>query len=233
MTCIGGGRAWAYLGAALGGLVSIGANTAHSYVPPSGAPADWRPPAGAVVGAVFWPIALFVTIEIFARTSWPSARRWLSVRLIGLVPVALVAAAVSYSHLSGLLAYYGEDRLTVLIGPLAVDGLMVMSSAAILATMPERAGTAGEPASEGIYERPPERVLEPTKKRGLSARKRAARKRTEEQLLAEAYALNQAAFAEKGAPVSKRALMSALHVGQPTADRIHAALVQVDRQPSG
>lgn len=31
------GRAWAYLGAALGSLVSIGANTAHSYLSPSGA----------------------------------------------------------------------------------------------------------------------------------------------------------------------------------------------------
>jgi hypothetical protein len=29
---------------------------------------------------------------------------------------------VSYRHLSGLLAFYGEDPLTVLIGPLAADG---------------------------------------------------------------------------------------------------------------
>jgi hypothetical protein len=104
---------------------------------------------GGVVGAVFWPVALFVAIEILARTSWPSERRWLFVRWAGLLPVAVVAATVSYNHLSGLLAHYGEDRLTVLIGPLAVDGLMVMSSAAIIATMPEPSETAGESPSEG------------------------------------------------------------------------------------
>ena len=32
------GRAWAYVGAVLGGAVSVAANVAHSYVPPDGAP---------------------------------------------------------------------------------------------------------------------------------------------------------------------------------------------------
>lgn len=31
------GRVWAYVGAVLGGTVSIAANVAHSYVPPDGA----------------------------------------------------------------------------------------------------------------------------------------------------------------------------------------------------
>lgn len=145
------GRAWGYLGAALGGLVSIGANTAHSYVPPAGASGPWRPPIGAVVGAVFWPVALFFAIEILARTPWPAGKRWIAVRFVGLVPVAVVAAIVSYNHLSGLLAHYGEDRLTTVIGPLAVDGLMVMSSAAVIATTPRRTAdalSAVEPAPD-------------------------------------------------------------------------------------
>ena len=71
------GRRWAYLGAALGGTVSIAANIAHSYVPPTGATAeDWSPRAGAVVGAVFWPVALFVATEILTRVAWPSGRAW-------------------------------------------------------------------------------------------------------------------------------------------------------------
>ena len=37
------GRRWAYLGAALGGTVSIAANIAHSYVPPTDAGAGWSP----------------------------------------------------------------------------------------------------------------------------------------------------------------------------------------------
>jgi hypothetical protein len=133
---------WGYAGAVLGGLVSIAANTAHSFVAPPGAGAHWSPPTGAVIGAVFWPIALFIAIEILARTAWPHGKRWALVRFVGLLPVAIVAAVVSYNHLSGLLAHYGEDRLTVVIGPLAVDGLMVMSSAAVMATAAKRRAAA-------------------------------------------------------------------------------------------
>jgi uncharacterized protein DUF2637 len=132
-------RGWAYTGAILGGGVSIAANIAHSYVPP----ADWTPTQpgrqyspqlGAVIGAVVWPLALFVAVEILARTPWPAGWRWIVLRGLGLVPVALVAAFVSYRHLSGLLVYYHEDPLTAALGPLAVDGLMVMATAALLVT---------------------------------------------------------------------------------------------------
>lgn len=128
------GRGWAYIGAALGGTVSIAANVAHSYVPPTGAPGDWSPQTGAVVGAIFWPVALFVATEILARVAWPSGRGWAAMRFGGLLPVALVAAFVSYKHLAGLLDFYGEDALTAMLGPLAVDGLMVMATGALLAT---------------------------------------------------------------------------------------------------
>jgi hypothetical protein len=128
------GRAWAYLGAGLGGAVSIAANVAHSYVPPTTATPDWTPPIGAVIGAVFWPIALVVAIEILARVAWPTGTRWIIVRYLGLLPVAAVAAVVSYRHMSGLLTWYGEDTITALFGPLAVDGLMVMATGALIAT---------------------------------------------------------------------------------------------------
>jgi hypothetical protein len=138
------GRTWAYGGALLGGAVSIAANVAHSYVPPAGTDPGWAPHAGAVVGAVFWPVALFVAIEILARTPWPSTARWTALRFAGLLPVAVVAAVVSYRHLSGLLAFYREDSLTATIGPLAVDGLMVMATGALIATAAHRADGAAE-----------------------------------------------------------------------------------------
>jgi hypothetical protein len=173
------GRGWAYFGAILGGAVSIAANVAHSYVPPSpheGAPpvpADWTPQPGAVVGAIFWPVALFVAVEILARVAWPSGRRWSALRFGGLVPVATVAAIVSYKHLSGLLTFYGEDALTAMIGPLAVDGLMVMATGALLATgirahatpvpeaVPVPAAEVIEPASPTVPETTPAPVIEP------------------------------------------------------------------------
>jgi hypothetical protein len=140
-TRIGAGRGWAYAGILLGGAVSIAANVAHSFVPPTGAAATWHPHAGAVAFAVVWPVFLFVAIEILARTPWRAGIRWWLLRCGGLLPVAAVAAVVSYRHLSGLLAFYGEDQLTVAIGPLAVDGLMVMATGALIATAVHRAGT--------------------------------------------------------------------------------------------
>ncbi len=130
----GSGRCWAYIGAALGGCVSIAANIAHSYVPPQGATQGWSPDGGAVIGAVFWPVALFVATEILTRVAWPSGRVWQLLRWAGIVPVAAVAALVSYRHLSGLLAFYGEEPIVCVLGPLAIDGLMVMATGAILAT---------------------------------------------------------------------------------------------------
>ena len=136
------GRGWAYAGAILGGAVSIAANVAHSYVPPAGASASWTPHGGSVVGAVVWPVFLLVAVEILARVAWPEGLGWTLLRFGGLLPVAAVAALVSYRHMSGLLEFYGEDPLTTTLGPLAVDGLMVMATGALIATSRSRVAVA-------------------------------------------------------------------------------------------
>jgi hypothetical protein len=128
------GRFWAYVGSTLGATVSIAANIAHSYVPPEKAPADWVPQPGAVVGAIVWPVFLFIAVEILARVAWPDGVTWQLLRWAGITPVAFVAALVSYRHLSALLAYYSEESLVSILGPLAVDGLMVMATGALIAT---------------------------------------------------------------------------------------------------
>jgi hypothetical protein len=126
------GRAWAYLGAVLGGSVSVAANIAHCYIPPTGAPSGWTPQTGAVALSALWPVMVLVAVEILGRVAWPAGWRWWVLRWGGLTPVTAVAAVVSYRHLSGLLASYGEDAVVAVIGPLAIDGLMVISSAALL-----------------------------------------------------------------------------------------------------
>jgi hypothetical protein len=145
------GRRWAYVGTVVGAAVSILANIGHSYVPPERAPADWQPYAGAVAFAIFWPVALLIALEVLARTLWPVKGQprcgWgVMVRLLGLPPVALVAAVVSYRHMSGLLNWYGEDSITVAIGPLGVDGLMIMSAGALILTRVAVAVEVAEPA---------------------------------------------------------------------------------------
>lgn len=138
------GRVWAYTGLVLGAAVSVAANVAHSYVPPADlAPGQtWAPEPGAVLGATFWPLALLASSEILIRTNWPTGWRWIALRAAGLLPVAAVAAVVSYLHLHGLLLHYRESPVTAAIGPLSVDGLMVMATGALLATSPTRTGTS-------------------------------------------------------------------------------------------
>lgn len=151
-------RGWSYLGLVLGGLVSVAANIAHSFIAPEGAPDNWKPEPGAVVSSIVWPLFLFIAIEILARTPWPTGWGWNVLRWVGLPPVALVAAFVSYRHLSGLLDHYNEETLVVWFGPLAVDGLMLMATTALLATKhtrstelvpaPAPATTAEAPSSD-------------------------------------------------------------------------------------
>ena len=128
------GRTWAKGGATAGAAISVAANIAHSYIPPAGAPAEWSPKFGAVLSAVIWPVALFVAIEVLARSEWPSRWYWWLIRVGGLLPIIAVAAVVSYQHLSGLLRYYGEGQFTQTFGPVAIDGLMVICTAALVAS---------------------------------------------------------------------------------------------------
>ena len=144
------GRLWAYGGVALGAIGSIAANIAHSYVPPTGASPGWHPEPGSVIAAGFWPIALLVAVEVLVRIDWPA--EWLigAIRFVGVGLVALVAAVVSYRHLSGLLHHYREDPLTVAIGPLAIDGLMLVRAAALLVTRPRSVAVVADPIVAAI-----------------------------------------------------------------------------------
>lgn len=126
----------------MGATVSVAANIAHSYIAPEDAPRGWQPERGQVIGAAIWPLALAISSEVLARTTW--GRRGRLIGSAGVALVAAVAAVVSYIHLSGLLAHWGEATITVIIGPLAVDGLMVVSTAALLASSPEAASSASK-----------------------------------------------------------------------------------------
>lgn len=143
------GRAWATAGFVLGIAVSVAGNVAHTYHPTAavlaaaGKTADqWKPELGAQLGAAFFPLALLVTVEVLTRVQWPNTWGWSATRYGGAALVAGVAAVVSYLHLRGLLLAYGEDELTATIGPLSVDGLMVVAGFALLA-----AGRAASPAA--------------------------------------------------------------------------------------
>jgi hypothetical protein len=144
------GRRWAYFAAALGWAISVAANIAHARIPA-------HPQAGAVISAAMWPAILFVAVEVLIWNSQVGRRGWAWAALLygGMAPVAAVAAVVSYRHMSGLLAFYGEDSVTATLGPVAVDGLMVMAATVLSATARHRTdvATAGTvPAREAVPE---------------------------------------------------------------------------------
>lgn len=132
------GRAIAWLSFLLGISVSIAGNIGH-------AASDGLKP-GEWAGAAFWPLALMLSIEILTRVRWQPERRWTVARLAGLVLVALVAMALSYRHLAGLMTYWGEDTLNAYLGPLAVDGLMLIAATALLSISKERPTEHGKAA---------------------------------------------------------------------------------------
>jgi hypothetical protein len=142
-------------------VASIAANVARIYVPPADAPPGWSPPTGAIVAAAFWPIALLISIEIISRVQWPQGKGWWLIRYGGLSTVAAIAAIISYRHMSGLLAAYGEKGIGAAIGPLAVDGLMVVSSGALLAIADNvRRAARAEPAPVEVPTPAPPLVVE-------------------------------------------------------------------------
>jgi len=108
--------------------VSIAANMLDARI-------DGTPGGRAeLVGAAFWPIALLLALEVLIRAPWPRGFWWWgAARYLGLGVVALAAFFLSYRHMSGLLASWGEDWWNSHLGPLAADGLMLIAAAALLA----------------------------------------------------------------------------------------------------
>ena len=125
------GKAVATLSFILGISVSVAANVLHA------AEGAWSP--AELVGAGFWPLALLLAVEILTRVTWPVGKLWAVTRFGGVGIVAMVAAILSYRHMSGLLMAWEGDWLNAHIGPLAVDGLMILSTTALLAITKVRA----------------------------------------------------------------------------------------------
>ena len=100
----------------LGVAASVLANILHALDNPiSQAIAAWP------------PIALLLTVELISRV--PVHRRLLAAaRLIATAIIAGIAAWVSYWHMAGVAARYGETGASPYLLPLSVDGLIVVAS---------------------------------------------------------------------------------------------------------
>ena len=118
----------------LGVAASVTANVLHARA---------NPVAQAI--AAWPPIALLLTVELISRV--PVHRPTLAtVRLLSTATIAGIAAWVSYWHMAGVAARYGETGASAYLLPLSVDGLVVVASVSLveLAGRLHAAGTDGD-----------------------------------------------------------------------------------------
>lgn len=118
---------------------------------------------------------------------------------------------------AGVAQVLGDHAATVAL--LASTGTEPVSQ-----PQPQPAESAPEPVAEDTREQSPKTPRRRSPARTRKGSKTPAPRRTEEQLLAEAGALNTQVLAETGTPVSLRRLKTELRVGQPVAERLRAAL---------
>lgn len=141
------GRSWAITGFLLGSLVSIGGNVQAVWLPADdpNTPDNWMPSIPSQVGAFVWPLALMVSVEVLSRIEWPEGWGWRAVRLLGIGAVAGGSAVISYGHIYAVLRAWGYGPLGAGVGPLVVDGLMLVSGFALVAI-----GKASRAAAVGV-----------------------------------------------------------------------------------
>ncbi len=104
----------------LGVAASVTANILHARDNPiSQAIAAWP------------PLALLITVELVSRV--PIVNRWLGLfRVISTAAIAGIAAWVSYWHMAGVVARYGETGTVPYLLPLSVDGLIIVASVSLV-----------------------------------------------------------------------------------------------------
>ncbi|WP_422753091.1 DUF2637 domain-containing protein [Micromonospora sp. WMMD708] len=105
---------------ALGVAASVTANILHAQADPI---------AQAI--AAWPPLALLITVELVTRI--PVHQRALgAIRVIAASTIAAIAAWISYHHMVGVVARYGETGTVPYLLPLSVDGLIIVASVSLV-----------------------------------------------------------------------------------------------------
>lgn len=145
----------AWTGFLFGTAISVGGNVLATWLPRlTGQVTDpaWSPGLWPQVGAAVWPLALLLSVEVLTRTRWRVGIQWSMARLGGILAVALGGAVISYGHLHEVLTAWHYPPAAAFVGPLVIDGLMLISGFALLSISKNRtpdtaATTSGTTAS--------------------------------------------------------------------------------------
>ncbi|HEX3778155.1 MAG TPA: hypothetical protein VHX38_00675 [Pseudonocardiaceae bacterium] len=127
------GRLVSWVAFVFGSVMSIAANVLHTWLPAVHEPAGWNPGLAPQIGAAVWPIGLLLSVEVLSRVHWHKGWAWFLARYLGAGTVALGSAVISYGHLRDVLTAWGYGHPGADVGPLVLDGLMVIAGFALLA----------------------------------------------------------------------------------------------------
>jgi hypothetical protein len=135
-----GARFVAWLGFAFGSIMSVAANVLHTWLPVDTMPPGWTPGVAPQVGSAVWPIGLLISVEVLSRVQWRPGFLWGVARYGGAGIVAVGSGVISYGHLREVLLAWGYGHPGAEVGPLVLDGLMVVCGFALLSMTPRQVG---------------------------------------------------------------------------------------------
>lgn len=174
-----------------------------------------------VPGAAVWPILAFRAIEILVRMLWERRFSHYLTRSLILIP-GIPAIIVSYEHQRALLIAMGETGVVPFIGPIAIDGLMIGCTLALLVTR-QREVTV-EPVEPVEVEQEPAEVIEVAEEIVREAAQRQRKPRNESGPMLAVTALRD------GATVADAAAAAGL--GRSTTRKYAAVLRELNANPN-
>lgn len=139
------GQGWARAAVAVGAVLSVAGNATQTVLTTSPVSLAIR-----IVLATFLPVIVFIAVEVFVRVAWrPKVVLDFVGRAMLLLLPSFGAAYVSFGHLYKLSRLGGADWIAASASALAIDGLMIGGTVALLAI---RAARLAEqlPAPDGI-----------------------------------------------------------------------------------
>ncbi|MEC3957545.1 helix-turn-helix domain-containing protein [Nocardia sp. CDC153] len=127
-----GGKAVAWLGFGFGALLSVLANWLYTWLPHASHATAETPSVAAQIGSAVWPLVLMLSVEVLLRVRWLPGIWWRLARYFGIGTVAFGSAIISYGHVYHVLLSWGYDSVGAHVGPLAIDGFIVICGFALL-----------------------------------------------------------------------------------------------------
>ncbi len=86
-----------------------------------------------LLAAVIWPLAAVLGTELLTRVPWSRGRLWAFARYGGVGAATLAAMGNSAWHTGAVILASGQGWVAALAGPIVIDGLMLVTGAALLA----------------------------------------------------------------------------------------------------